>query len=316
MVPSAVCDTLRAALGDVTVPESVDQAEAALAGVLAAAVPKLTQERVGDDAKAALVRLLAAHDPEPRAASGGAGSGPQPGDLARAALLTVANSPEAFRPGVRQIGGVPYTAMYQTLEEAPRYLHWIASQARFGTVHPWCAVVAADLELRIRWRMLRPPRGAGRLLWACEQMASPAKAAALVPKLWDAARARGHLSPDWSAAGRPAYCELNEAEYAEFLKDRATSAAIDVTGNEVHARGPAGSVLAVWTGSAYHVTPLKRGYAATTLPAPHPNDRGARPGAAVFTWRDDYLATSWLSGYSGIARVPGLRPHPAQTIHR
>lgn len=301
MVPSVVCDSLRAALGDLAVPGSVGEAEAALTAVLAVTVPKLSRERVGDDARAALVRLLAAQDPGARSSSVGAGSGPQPGDLAKAALLTVANSPEAFRPGVRQIGGVPYAAMYQILEEAPRYLHWIASQARFGTIHPWCAVVAADLERRIKWRMLQSPRGSGRLLWACEQMASPAKAAVLVPKLWNAARARGHRSPDWSARGRPAYCELDEAEYAEFLKDRATSAAIDVTGNEVRARGPAGSALAVWTGTSYHVTPLKRGYAAATLPQPHPDDPGAgQSGAAVFSWRDDYVATGWLSDYSRI----------------
>lgn len=310
MMPSVVCDNLRATLDDMAVPESADQAEAALAAILAAGVPKLAQERVGDDAKAALARLLSAHDPGRRSASLVAGSGPQPGDLARAALLTVANSPEAFHPGVRQIGGVPYAAMYQILQEAPRYLHWIARQARFGTIHPWCAIVAADLELRIAWRMLQPPRGSGRLLWACEQMSSPAKATTLVPKLWAAARARGHLSPDWSAAGRPAPCELGAAEYAEFLKDRATSAAIDTTGNEVRARGPAGSVLAVWSGSAYHVTPLKRGYAA----APHPHDRGAsQSGAAVFTWRDDYLATGWLADYGSASRLPqaaGLRAQP------
>jgi helicase len=132
-------------------------------------------------------------------------------------------------------------------------------------------------------------------------MASPPKAAALVPKLWHAARARGHLSPDWSAGGRPAYCELDEEEYAEFLKDRATSAAIDVTGKEVRARGPAGSVLAAWTGTSYHVIPLKRGYAAATLPAPYPDDPSvSQSGAAVFSWRDDYLATGWLSDYSRI----------------
>jgi helicase len=301
MVPSLVCDNLRATLNDVPVPESADQAETTLAAILAAAVPKLAQERVGDDAKAALLRLLASHDPDRRASSLVSGSGPQHGDLARAALLTVANSPEAFRPGVRQIGGIPYAAMYQILEEAPRYLHWVASQARFGTIHPWCAIVAADLELRITWRMLQPPRGSGRLLWACEQMASLANAATLVPKLWNAARARGYLSPDWSAAGRPAYCRLDQAEYAEFLKDRATSAAIDVTGNEVRARGSAGSVLAVWTGSSYRVVMLKRGYAAAPLPAPYPDDPSVSQfGAAVFSWRDDYLATGWLGDYSRI----------------
>jgi helicase len=185
MVPSVVCDSLRAALGDVAVPESAGQAEATLTAVLAAAVPKLAQEKVGDDAKAALVRLLVSHDPERRASSvgGAAARSPEtrPGRHCSRLRALLRHS----APGVRQIGGVPYAAMYQVLEEAPSYLHWIASQARFGAIHPWCAVVAADLELRIRWRMLQPPRGSGRLLWACEQMASPPKAPALVPKLWN-----------------------------------------------------------------------------------------------------------------------------------
>jgi helicase len=305
MVPPMVCDNLRQSLIDAAVPASAEQAEATLAAILATTVPKLAQARVGDDAKAALLRLLTSYDPERRAPFSTLSSGPQPGDLARAALLTVANSPAAFRPGVSQIGGIPYAAMYQILEEAPRYLHWIACQGRFGTIHPWCAIVAADLERRITWRMLRPPRGSGRLLWACEQMASPANVAQTVPKLWNAARARGYVSPDWPPGGRPAYCELDDAEYLEFLKDRATYATIDVAGNgagnEARARGPAGSVLTLWTGSACQVTLIRRGYAAATLPAPHLADSSAgQSGAAVFTWRDDYLATGWLGDYSQI----------------
>ena len=120
----------------------------------------------------------------------------------RAALLAVANAPGAFHPAVRQIGGVPYPAMYQVLEEVPRYLHWLACQGLFGTIHPWWAIVAADLELRIAWRRLQPGRGSGRLLWACEQMATPAHAAQAVPRWWRAARARGHASPDWPGTAR------------------------------------------------------------------------------------------------------------------
>ncbi|MGD0557048.1 MAG: DEAD/DEAH box helicase [Streptosporangiaceae bacterium] len=299
MVAPAVCDSLRQSLTEATVPGSADEAEATLAGILATAVPKLAQARAGDDAKPALVRLLAAYDSKRRAPATGLDGGPQRGDLARAALLAVANSPDAFHPGVRQIGGIPYAAMYQILEEMPRYLHWIVCQGRFGTIHPWCAIVAADLERRITWRMLQPPRGAGRLLWACEQMATPATVSQTVPKLWNAARARGHASPDWPTTGRPANCELDDAGYQEFLKDRATGAAIDGPGAEVRVKGPPGSVLAVWTGSAYHVTPIRRGYAVATLPAAEPADPGAgQSGAAVFTWRDDYLATGWLSTYS------------------
>jgi helicase len=299
MVPPVVCDHLRQALMDTAVPTCAKQAEATLAAILATAIPKLAQARVGDDAKATLIRLLASYDQERRTSSLRMDGGPQRGDLAKAALLMVANSPELFRPGVRQVGGIPYAAMYQILEEAPRYLHWIACQGRFGTLHPWCAIVAADLERRITWRMLRPPRGSGRLLWACEQMATPAYAVQSVPKLWGAARARGHASPDWPVGGRPAHCELDESRYREFLKDRASDAFIEPSGDEVRAKAPAGSVLAVWNGSARQVVPVRRGYAVATVPPPDPGyPSSSQPGAAIFTWRDDYLATGWLAEYS------------------
>jgi helicase len=304
MVPSVESDQLRQALSDAAVPASAGQAEAMLAGILAMTVQKLAQARVSDDAKAALARLLAAFDqegrtPGPRPDSAPQHSGQQRGDLARAALLTVANTPGAFNPAVRQIGGVPYPAIYQVLEEAPRYLHWLACQGLFGTIHPWWAIVAADLELRITWRMLQPGRGAGRLLWACEQMATPADAAQVVPQLWRAARARGHASPDWPGTARPAGCRLDAAGYLTFLSDRATAAAIEITEGVVTAQAPVGSVLAVWTGSAYTVTPVKRGSAAARLPPGNPGDPAAdQPGAAVFTWRGDYRATGWLAAYS------------------
>jgi helicase len=309
MVPSAEGDHLRQALRGAGVPASADQAEAMLAGILATTVPKLARARVSDDAKTALARLLAAYDQAGSVPSARPGRGPQPGapqhsgqqrgDLARAALLTVANAPGAFHPAVRQIGGVPYPAIYQVLEEAPRYLHWLAVQGLFGTIHPCWAIVAADLELRIAWRMLQPPRGAGRLLWACEQMATQADAAQVVPQLWRAARARGHASPDWPVSGRPAGCRLDAAGYLAFLGDRATTTAIDITEGVVTARAPAGSVLAVWAGSEYQVTLVKRGSAEAWLPALNPGDpAGNRSGAAVFTWRGDYRATGWLSAYS------------------
>ena len=301
MVPPVESDNLRQALHDAAMPDSADQAEAVLAGILATTVPKLAQARVSDDAKTALARLLAAYDREGHVSGARLDSGQQRGDLARAAMLAVASSPGAFHPAVRQIGGIPYPAMYQILEEAPRYLHWLACQGLFGTIHPCWAIVAADLELRIFWRMLQPPRGSGRLLWACEQMATPAHAGQAVPQLWRAARARGHDSPDWPATARPAQCRLDDHGYLAFLKDRATGAAIEISDGVVTARAPAGSVLAVWTGAAYQVTPVKRGSAVAQLLAPDSGNSGsAKSGAAVFTWRSDYRATGWLAGYSQI----------------
>ena len=301
MVPSVESDQLRQALSDAAVPASAAQAEATLARILGAMVSKLARARVSDDAKAALARLLAGYDQAGHGSSARLDNAPQRGDLARAALLTVANAPAEFHPAVRQISGVPYPAMYQVLAEAPRYLHWLASQGLFGTIHPCWAIVAADLELRVAWRMLQPPRGAGRLLWACEQMATSADAAQVVPQLWRAARAKGHVSPDWPGTARPAGCRLDAAGYVDFLSDRATGTTIGITDGLVTARAPAGSVLTVWTGSAYQVTPVKRGSAAARLPAPARGDPAAdQSGAAVFTWRGDYRATGWLAAYSRI----------------
>jgi helicase len=301
MVSPVICDGLRRALARAPVPAGPEEAEELLAETLAALLPKLVQASGGDGAKAAVARLLAARghvgpQARPVQAAGSAG-GSQRGDLARAALLAVANSPEAFRPGVRQIGGIPYGAVYPVLEEVPRYLHWLASQGLFGTVHPWCAIVAADLERRITWRMLQPPRGAGRLLWACEQMATPAHAGQ-VPQLWAAARSQGYTSPDWPVAGRPRQCHLDHAGYLALLRERTTASTIEADGAQVRAAGPAGSVLAVWSGKAYLVTPIRRGRAVTEQPAP----AAGAPGAAVFTWRGDYRATGWLAAYS---QIPG-----------
>jgi helicase len=133
-----------------------------------------------DGLRHALARLLAARGhvgPRGRPVSAaGPGGASQRGDLARAALLAVANSPEAFRPGVRQIGGIPYGAVYPILEEVPRYLHWLASQGLFGTVHPWCAIVAADLERRPS----SPPRPQVRQ----EPRYSPGAATTALPAGW------------------------------------------------------------------------------------------------------------------------------------
>jgi helicase len=298
MVSPVVCADIRSTLASTPVPTSADQAETVLTRILATVVPKLSHARVSEDGRAAVARLLAGWTAPARPGGlelpSGLGRGPQPGDLAWAALLAVARAPDAFGPGVRQIGGIPYPAMYQILEEAPRYFHWIASQGPFGTVHPCWAIVAADLEQRTAWRVLRPPRGAGRLLWACEQMATTAHAAQAVPKLWAAARARGYTSPDWPSRGRPAHCRLDPAAYQSLLQDRATQVTIDLGDGEVRATGPAGSVLAVWNGPVHETVPLTRGSAAARLP-----ERGhGQPGAAVFTWRDDYRATGWLAAYS------------------
>jgi helicase len=238
MVSPVLADNVRRALASAPVPSNPDDAEDLLAATLATLLPKLARATAGDDARAAVVRLLARRGHAPP--SGQAANGSKRGDLARAALLAVASAPEAFRPGVRQIGGIPYAAIYPILEEVPRYLHWLASQGLFGMLHSWCAIVAADLERRVTWRMLQPPRGAGRLLWACEQMATPAHAKRAVPELWTAARSQGYSSPDWPASGRPRGCRLAKADYLALMRERATATTIEADGTSVRAAGPGG----------------------------------------------------------------------------
>jgi helicase len=303
MVSPPACDDLRRALHRVPVPDSPEEAEQLLVEALVTVLPKLARASVGDDGRLAVARLLA-----DRGHVGGPGrdgtvmestTGAQQGDLARATLLAVANSPEAFRRGAQRIGGVPYAAMYPILDEAPRYLHWLACQGLFGTIHPWCAIVAADLERRIVWRDLQPPRGAGRLLWACEQMATPAQAETAVPRLWAAARARGHRAPDWTETGRPHDCGLDPPDYAALLSERTTGHSLEIVEDRARATGPAGAVLATWSGSAFDVTPIRRGQAVSAPTERH----GAVAGAALFTWRGDARGTGWLSAYAAAADV-------------
>jgi helicase len=117
--------------------------------------------------------------------------------------------------------------MYPIWELAPRYLGWLAGQGYLAAVHPWIAVVAADLSRRIRWRAAAPPRGAGRLLWMCEQMATPLHASTDTLTLFTTATARGNTSPDWTTTARPSGCRLDPADYTILLRDRTTGTTTD-----------------------------------------------------------------------------------------
>ncbi|MEV0047686.1 DEAD/DEAH box helicase [Nocardia rhamnosiphila] len=304
MVLPVVCSELRAALSDSAIPISPDDAERLLIETLATRVPRLSQAAISEDVKPRAIELKmargfvgdAAGAPEPPAAP----SHPVyvPGDLACAALFTAANSPYAFNRAARTIGGIPYATMYPILEEAPRYLHWLACQGFLGTVHPWIAIVAADLSRRIRWRRCNPLRGAGRLLWMCEQMATSAHAEDVVPVLWRAATTRGITDPDWTETGRPQDCRLNPSDYAILLRDRATDAIVTFDANRADLVCSTTATLAVWAGESYLTTPASQGRAHTALPV---NSSGPR-GSAVFTRRGDYRAIGWLDRYNGFSR--------------
>lgn len=283
MVPATVGHELRLAVTDSPIPDTPGEAEANLIGLVSTLVPKLARTAINEELKASVSRLLRPDDP----------TNYQPGDLARVALHLVAENPTAFHRSARTVAGIPYMALYPVLEEAPRYLHWIGCQGLLGAIHPWAAIVAADLSKRVRWRRCQPPRGAGRLLWMCEQMATPAHLEETVPTLWDAATRRGLSSPDWTSRGRPHHCRLNDEDYQALLRERATNATIKKHDLHVVASGPNGSMLVVWQGTRYRGTPMPRGEA--TAPTIDGSDSG---DTALFTWKGDYQATGWLSSYN------------------
>ncbi len=300
MVSPQVCYKLRTALAGLDPPNSPAEAERLLIETIAAYVPELAEAAISEALKANAIHLkladgVVADDGQvnvERRQSAGSFAYSQ-GDLACAVLLTAANSPSQFHRGARVIAGIPYSTMYPILEHAPRYLYWLSSQGFLGTVHPWVAVVAADLSKRIRWRRCQPGRGAGRLLWMCEQMATAEHAEDLVPTLWQAATSRGLISPDWTETGRPQATQLSPSDYAALLRDRVTGAVVESTASEVRLKCSTTANLVIWSGSKYVTSPAPQGKVIADVPG-----RGYEYGTAVFTWRGDYQASGWLSEYS------------------
>jgi helicase len=284
MVPTVIGHELRLALTQLALPDGPEEAERAMIELVSTLVPRLAKTGINEELKGA-VNLLLRPD----------GNGVyQPGDLARVSLLLIAGNPQAFHRGARIIAGIPYMALYPVLEEAPRYLHWIGTQGLLGTVHPWCAVVAADLSKRVKWRRCQPRRGSGRLLWMCEQMATPLHAEDTVPEIWQAATGKGFTSPDWSATGKPVHCRLDDEAYRLLLRERATAVTIDLHANRTNAIAPEGSVLALWDGRRHRVISMPQG----KVSVPDVETDGLQRAAAVFTWRGDYYVTGWLQAYA------------------
>jgi ATP-dependent DNA helicase len=307
MVSSEVGLVIRSALADAAVPADPQTAEDILLDLLATAVPELADAPVADDLRPAVARLLQAGGRLDRLGAtrtftrGGLGiqTPLTPGDLAKAALKLAAHNPTAFRTPARAIAGIPTAIMYPIWENAPRsYLHWLAGQGHLTTVHPWVAIVAGDLGRRIRWRHLGPRRGAGRLLWMCEQMATPLHATDRVPDLFKAATRRGITGPDWTASARPTGCQLDVGAYTTLLRDRATGTHLAPGAGEVTVAAPPGMTIITWAGTtlAQHRSSGDR----QTIAYPPRHDEPAPTGAAVFSRRGDFTATGWLTAYHHI----------------
>ncbi|MFH8626814.1 DEAD/DEAH box helicase [Streptomyces vietnamensis] len=313
MVDATIADDLATALRQAPVPEDPLAAEQLLAALLSTRLPVLEQAPFTERAKSALRRVLRETertDDEPDD-PWGLGPGeeppqaddeqrPQAGDLARAVLLLAATRPNLFRGRPAYVLGIPVDSMTGILEEGRRYLAWLGAQGPLGTVHPWVAVVAGDLALRIRWRTLGARRGAGRLLWMCERMATAPLAPGLVPRLWNAARARGIDAPDWNGPTPPGDCALTPDRYRALLAERATGARLALQDGTVRVWAPPGAVIRLWNGAttALHLADAEE--TTLLLPPADPADPAAgRCGAAVFT-RGDRRAAGWLEAYAAL----------------
>ncbi|WP_285746488.1 DEAD/DEAH box helicase [Lentzea sp. NBRC 105346] len=312
MVSTYTGARLRQVLDMLPVPEDADTAEEALTCVLGVSVPELADAPVAEANRPAVATAIRARGRSSRltdttAIQGLGSSGSvQRGDLAWAALLLVARSPQLFAGTGRDrraIAGIPMGTLYPVLEQAPRYLAWLASQGCLGTVHPWVAIVSADLDRRVRWRGCAPGRGAGRLLWMCEQMATRARAKELVPGMWRSAVSRGVRAPDWAPGRPPASCELDQAAYTALLRERTTSAVLTVRSHDVAISGISGAAAVAWTGRTQTPMTITRAITEIDLPTVDDDDDpdvGAPSGAAVFTRRGDYSATGWLAEYGQV----------------
>ncbi|CCH30975.1 DEAD/DEAH box helicase [Actinosynnema sp. NPDC047251] len=319
MVSTHAGHRLRYALGLLPTPPDPDAAEDALTLVLSVAVRDLAAIAVPDQVRTAVATAIKAGGRTSQithtASVKGLGSQTTtaPGDLARAALLLAARSPHLFTgQGRRVAAGIPLSTLYPVFEQAPRYLSWLAAQGVLGTVHPWIAIVAADLDQRVRWRRLAPRRGAGRLLWLCEQMATRARSHDLVPRMWHSAVARGVRSPDWKPGRPPAGCELDQAGYTALLRERATTAALTAHGDHASVAGTVAATAVPWHGKHYGPpTPTKADTDVRYPDTDTPDDPDK--GVAVFTRRGDYRATGWLAAYDALATDdPPPPPKPSR----
>ena len=310
MVGTRVGAQLRADLATLPVPDDPDTAEDWLIYAVATLVPELAGAPVAEPLRPTVATIRKAGGrrdliSSTTAVTGlGAATAIEPGDLAQAALQLVARSPELFARPSRTIAGIPAGTLYPVLEAAPRYLGWLGAQGYLATVHPWIAIVAADLGRRVRWRRCAPPRGAGRLLWMCEHMAGPPATNELVPQLWIAATSRGITAPDWPHATPPRHCQLTPADYTALLRERTTGIELTITGGRVRATNAITGALTAWTGRTTQTLPIV-GTASTECPPQHPDDATNAPtGAAVFTKRGDHITTGWLADHYASVQAP------------
>lgn len=280
-------------------PRFPEDAERLLAGAIATEVPQLAEAPINDGFRSRVSALLQADGrpenldevPEDTQKTGWL----EPGDLAQCAFLLLANNPRGLARARRAVAGIPTSVLLPIYTEAPRYFSWLARQGAIGTVHPWISITAADLGRRIRWRTSAAPRGSGRLLWICEEMATRESAETLVPRLFHAARDAGYTAPDWESGTPPRSCQLRPDSYNTLLSSRATGTRLTTNDGVVTAHLPCDATVITWSGPEYNTFNAKAGRSQFDYPNPDSESQGV----AIFTARGDYYANGWLSSYNG-----------------
>ncbi|GII60003.1 hypothetical protein Skr01_00880 [Sphaerisporangium krabiense] len=300
MVNTDVAADLRAVLGEIPVPSDPDIAEDVLIHVVAALVPELAFAPVADFLRPVVAKIIRAggrreENDSSSAVSGlGAARTYGPGDLARAALLLAAHSPRLFTRSFRFVAGLPSSTIAPILEAASRYFAWLGAQGYLGTMHPWIAIVAGDIDRRVRWRRWGPRRGSGRLLWMCEQMATAPLAKEFVPTLWRCATESGFTSPDWAQTTPPRDCQLDHDQYIGLLRERTTGCELAEGLDHVSVTDISAGHLITWNGRATATTAVIGKATAAYPPRPPDDPDDADTGGAIFTKRGDHMATGWL----------------------
>ncbi|MFE7804825.1 hypothetical protein ACFU51_09220 [Streptomyces sp. NPDC057430] len=131
-------------------------------------------------------------------------------------------------------------------------------------------------------------------------MATAPLAPGLVPRMWNAARARGIDAPDWNGTTPPSDCAIPPDRYRALLAERATGTRLTLQDDTVRVWAPPGAVIRLWKGATTTLHQADGEETTLLLPPADPADPSAGGcGAAVFT-RSDRLAAGWLGEYAAM----------------
>lgn len=169
MIPVADASRIIGELDSCTPPQGPKEAENALLVALTSAAAPFADAVPGSQpdvaaAMAALKRFELAGSVDLSA-----NARHVPGGVMSVIALAIAlRVPETLHPRNNKALGLTRSALMPAVYESVRYLSWISALPGVGSAPAWVACVGLDVGRRIAWHQVCPPRGAGRVLWACE----------------------------------------------------------------------------------------------------------------------------------------------------